>query len=121
MIETTELHFLLDSTGALIVFQETGASWASVLAFSSESRAREFIAASKLEVAEVASIATADDPSIAELIRTVKQRAVRNLLLDLNYATGECVAVEFESDRLGISHETRLSPALTPESTEHAR
>ena len=35
-----EFHFLLDSAGALIVFQETAAPWASVLAFSSEDRAR---------------------------------------------------------------------------------
>jgi len=105
-----EFHFLLDSSGALIVFQETGASWASVLAFSSEDNAREFIARSKLEVAEIAAIAAADRGEIAELIRTLKPRAVRNLLLDLDYATGDCIAIEFEGDALGIARQHRLTP-----------
>lgn len=110
MTDAKELHFLLDSAGALIVFQETDASWASVLAFSSEDRAQAFIKKSNLDVAEIASISASDRDSIAELIRNVKRRAVRNLLLDLDYASGECVAIEFEGDALGISHEHRLSP-----------
>jgi hypothetical protein len=106
-----EFHFLLDSTGALIVFQETGSTWANVLAFSTENRAREFIRQSKLEVAEIAAIAASNGEEMAKLIRSVKPRAVRNLLLDLDYASGDCLAVEFEGDALGIAHDYRLSPA----------
>jgi len=106
-----EFYFLLDSRGALIVFQETGSSWANVLAFSSENRAREFIRQSKLEVAEIAAIAATDRGEMAKLIRSVKPRAVRNLLLDLDYASGDCRAIEFEGDALGIARDYRLSPA----------
>jgi hypothetical protein len=106
----SEFHFLLDSSGALIVFQETGAPWASVLAFSSEEGAREFIRTSHLDIAEIASIAADDRDAIADLIRSVKRRAVRNLLLDLDYTSGECVAMEFEGDALGITHEHRMTP-----------
>jgi len=105
-----EFHFLLDSSGALIVFQETGSSWANVLAFSTENRAREFIRQSKLEVAEIAAIAASDRDEMAKLIRSVKPRAVRNLLLDLDYASGDCLAVEFEGEALGIARDYRLSP-----------
>ena len=110
MADPNELHFLLDSSGALIVFQETDASWASVLAFSDEARAREFIRQSNLDVAEIASISRDDQDSVAELIRNVKRRAVRNLLLDLDYAGGECVAIEFEGDTLGIARTHQMSP-----------
>ena len=51
-----ELHLLLDSAGALIVYQEEGTHWAGVLGFSSEERAREFVAASHLDAAETAAI-----------------------------------------------------------------
>ena len=51
-----EIHLLLDSAGALIVFQEKGAAWAGVLAFSSEDKAREFCRVSNLDAAEVAAI-----------------------------------------------------------------
>jgi len=105
-----EFHFLLDSSGALIVFQETGASWASVLAFSNEDNAREFIGQSKLEVAEIAAIAAADRGEISRLIHTLKPRAVRNLLLDLDYTTGDCIAIEFEGDTLGIARQHHLTP-----------
>jgi hypothetical protein len=105
-----EFHFLLDSAGALIVFQETDASWASVLAFSNEDNAREFIAQSKLEVAEIAAIAAADRGEIAKLIQSLKPRAVRNLLLDLDYATGNCIAIEFEGDNLGLARQHHLTP-----------
>jgi len=108
--DATEFHFLLDSSGALIVFQETDAPWASVLAFSTEELARDFIRRSKLEVAEIATISAADRGEMAELIRTLKPRAVRNLLLDLDYATGQCRAIEFEGDALGISRDHQLTP-----------
>jgi hypothetical protein len=39
-----ELHLLVDSSGALIVYQEEGTHWAGVLGFSSKARAREFVA-----------------------------------------------------------------------------
>ncbi|HKM99929.1 MAG TPA: hypothetical protein VJX23_05395 [Candidatus Binataceae bacterium] len=108
--DAEEFHFLLDASGALIVFQETGAPWASVLAFSTEDRAREFVRRSKLEVAEVAAIAADDVEAMSELVRSVKPRAVRNLLFDLDYASGECIAIEFEGDALGIAREYRLTP-----------
>jgi hypothetical protein len=106
----SELHFLLDGAGALIVFQEKDASWAGVLAFSSEDRAREFLRQSKLEAAEIAAIATGDRAGVAQLIALVKRRAVRNLLLDLDYATGKCIRVEFQGDALGggASHQFSL-------------
>jgi hypothetical protein len=109
-VAANELHFLLDEHGAFIVFQETGAPWASVLAFSSEARAQNFIRQSKLDVAEIAAIDARDHSSVAELIRNVKRRAVRNLLLDLDYASGECLAIEFEGDSIGVQHEHRLTP-----------
>jgi len=102
--EVKELHFLLDADGALIVFQEKKAAWAGVLAFSSEGLAREFVNRSNLEVKEIAAIDRADTEAVAQLVRTVKRRAIRNVLLDLDYATGECIAIEFEGDALGIAH-----------------
>jgi hypothetical protein len=105
----TELHFLLDRAGALIVFQEKDASWAGVLAFSSEARAREFLRQSNLEAEEIAAIASGDRAGIAQLIMLVKPRAVRNLLLDLDYATGKCIRVEFEGDALGAAVEHQFS------------
>ena len=110
MTDPTEFHFLLDSTGALIVFQESGSPWANVLAFSTENRAREFIRQSRLEVAEIAAIAASERGELAKLIRSLKPRAVRNLLLDLDYASGDCRAVEFEGDALGATRDYRLKP-----------
>lgn len=104
------LHFLLGKDGALIVFEEKDTAWAGVLAFSSEELARQFCRLSRLEVAELASIATADQESIAALIREVKRRAVRYLLLDLDYRTGRCIQVEFEGDHLGASCERQFTP-----------
>jgi hypothetical protein len=92
---------MFDRAGALIVYQENVTSWAGALAFSSEAKAHEFLAASKLEVAELGAVASGDRDSIATLIRQVKKRAVRNLLLDLDYRTGECTIIEFEGDALG--------------------
>ena len=105
-----ELHFLLDSGGALIVFEEKDTAWAGVLAFSSEESARDFCRLSKIEVAELASIETADRESIAALIREVKRRAVRYILLDLDYRSGRCVQIDFEGDALGSSREKQFSP-----------
>jgi hypothetical protein len=96
-----EIHLLLDSAGALIVFQEKGASWAGVLAFSSEDNAREFCRVSNLDAAEIAAISTADPQAVAGLIASVKRRAIRNLLLDLDYKTGACTQVEFVGDSFG--------------------
>ena len=110
MADDREFHFLIDAAGALIVFQETGAAWASVLAFSSEKLAREFLERSNLEVSEIGALDESDVGAIANLIRAVKPRAVRNILLDLDYATGECVAIEFEGDELGIERAHRLTP-----------
>jgi len=49
-----------------------------VLAFSSEANAREFVAASKLDVSDVVALASSDAESIAGLIAQVKKRLVRN-------------------------------------------
>lgn len=115
-----ELHFLLDTAGALIAFQTTGASWAAVLAFTSESGAREFVRQSNLDAAEIASIDSADAAAVADLVRNVKRRAIRNLLLDLDYASGKCVAIEFEGDALGIARDYQLTaPARASAKTLH--
>ena len=108
--EVSELYFLLDGRGALVVYQENETSWVGVLAFSSEARAREFAEASKLEVSEIAAVSATDRESLAGLVRQVKKRAVRNLLLDLDYATGECTMVEFEGDELGPSRQWQFTP-----------
>ncbi|MGC1677774.1 MAG: hypothetical protein WA740_09585 [Candidatus Binataceae bacterium] len=104
-----ELHFLLDRNGALIAFQTTGASWAAVLTFTSETRAREFVRQSNLDAAEIAAIDCADATAVAELVRNVKRRAIRNLLLDLDYASGKCLSIEFEGDALGIARDYQLT------------
>jgi hypothetical protein len=96
-----ELHLLLDSAGALIVFQEKGAAWAGVLAFSSEDRAREFCRISNLDAAEVAAVSTTDPQAVAALIASIKRRAIRNLLLDLDYKTGACTQIDFVGDSFG--------------------
>lgn len=105
-----ELHFLLDDSGAIVVFQEKGASWAGVLAFSTEEKAWQFCHDSNLDAKETAAIASADPEAIAQLVNTVKRRAVRYLLLDLDYRTGGCIQVEFEGDRLGAVAERQLTP-----------
>lgn len=105
-----ELHLLLDSAGALIVYQEEDAHWAGVLGFSSEDRAREFVRASGLEAAEIGLIDPADPTQVASLIAAVKHRAIRYLLLDLDWHGGECVQVEFEGSSFGASSERRFTP-----------
>jgi hypothetical protein len=106
-----EIHLLLDSAGALIVFQEKGASWAGVLAFSSEDKAREFCRVSNLDAAEVASISTADRDSVATLIASIKRRAIRNLLLDLDYKTGACTQIDFDGDSFGAAVPRQFTPS----------
>ena len=105
-----ELHLLLDSSGALIVYQEEGTHWAGVLGFSSEDRAREFVATSHIDAAETGVIDPADPAQVASLINAVKQRAVRYLLLDLDWRSGECLQVEFEGSSFGPSRERRFTP-----------
>jgi len=106
----SEIYFLLDGGGSLVVYQEKDTSWLGVLAFSSEALAREFVEASKLQVSDIVAIAGSDAPSIAGLIAQVKKRLVRNLLLDLDYATGECTLVEFEGDHFGPTRSWRFEP-----------
>ena len=106
----TEIYFLLDGGGSLIVYQEKDTSWLGVLAFSSEANAREFVEASKLDVSDIVAISAPDAESIAGLIAQVKKRLVRNLLLDLNYTSGECTIVEFEGDRLGPTRKWQFEP-----------
>jgi hypothetical protein len=106
----SEIYFLLDGAGSIVVYQEKDTSWLGVLAFSSEAIARAFVEASKLDISEVVAIAASDAESIAALIAQVKKRLVRNLLLDLNYTTGECTMVEFEGDRLGPTRKWQFEP-----------
>ncbi len=105
-----ELHLLLDSAGALIVFQEKGAAWAGVLAFSGEDRAREFCRVSNLDAAEVAAISTADSDAVAALIASIKRRAIRNLLHDLDYQTGACTQIDFDGNAFGAAAPRQFSP-----------
>jgi hypothetical protein len=108
-LDCKELHFLLRG-GELLVFEEKDTAWTGVLAFSSEELAREFCRVSKREAGEIASISTADRESVAALVREVKRRAVRYLLLDLDYRTGRCIRVDFEGDGLGLSREWQFTP-----------
>ncbi len=103
-----ELHLLLDQAGAIVAFQEQGASWMGMLAFSSEDKAREFMRASGLKASEMITIDSTDDQSVAQLLRHVKRRAIRNMLLDLDYQTGRHIQVEFEGERLGQAHERQF-------------
>ncbi len=105
-----EIFFLLDGAGSLVVYQEKDTSWLGVLAFSNEANARAFVEASKLDVSEVVAITASDAESIAGLIAQVKKRMVRNLLLDLDYVSGECTIVEFEGDRLGPTRRWQFEP-----------
>lgn len=104
-----ELYFLLDR-GSLVVYREKDASWVGVLAFSSEQKAHDFLAASKLEASEIAAVSTADLDSLGRLISQVKRCAAKNLLLDLNWSTGQCVVVEFEGERLGRARQWQFKP-----------
>jgi hypothetical protein len=105
-----ELHLLLDSAGALIVFQEKGATWAGVLAFSSEDKAREFCRTSNLDAAEVAAISADDTNAVATLITSIKRRAIRNVLLDLDYKTGACTQIDFDGDSFGSLAPRQFTP-----------
>ncbi len=105
-----EIFFLLDGGGSLVVYQEKDTSWLGVLAFSSEANARAFVEASKLDVSDVVAIEASDAESIAGLVAQVKKRMVRNLLLDLDYVSGECTIVEFEGDRLGPTRSWQFEP-----------
>jgi hypothetical protein len=105
-----EIHLLLDSAGALIVFQEKGAPWAGVLAFSSEDKAREFCAQSHLDAAETGAISTGDREAVAALVSSIKRRAIRNLLLDLDYKTGTCTQIDFDGDSFGDVIARQLTP-----------
>ncbi len=108
--ELKELYFLLDR-GSLVVYRENETSWVGVLAFSSEEKAQAFLSASRLEASEIAAVSALDRESLAGLIAQVKKRAARNMLLDLDWATGKCTAIEFEGDRLGGARELQFTPA----------
>ncbi|MGH7934342.1 MAG: hypothetical protein ACREQN_14440 [Candidatus Binataceae bacterium] len=108
-LDCSELHFLLDRDNAFIAFQEKDNSWAGALAFSSEERARQLVALSHLDVAEIAAIATDDHESVAALVSAMKRRLIRYVLLDLDYHTGVCRQVEFEADGFGAVTERRFT------------
>jgi hypothetical protein len=105
-----EYYFLLDGAGSIVVYQQKDTSWLGVLAFSSTAMAEEFVDASKLEVSDIVAISASDAASIAGLISQVKKRAVRNLLLDLGYQSGECTVLEFEGDRFGAARKWQFAP-----------
>ena len=107
-LECPELHFLLDSGGAIIAFQEKDQSWAGALAFSTEESARRFVQQSRLEVAEIAAVATDDRASISALIAAMKRRPIRYVLLDLDYQSGKCRQIDFEGDDFGAVRERQF-------------
>lgn len=106
-----EIHLLLDASGALIVFQEKGAPWAGVLAFTSEDRARAFCHQSNLDAAEIGAISTDDRDAVAALVNSIKRRAVRNLLLDLDYKTGTCTQIDFDGDAFAAETARQFTPS----------
>lgn len=99
---------MLDDAGAIVAFQEQGASWMGMLAFSSEDKAREFMRSSGLKASEIVTIDSTDSEAVAQLLRNVKRRAIRNMLLDLDYRTGRHIQVEFEGERLGKARERQF-------------
>lgn len=109
-IPASELHLVLDAAGSLVAYQEEGTSWAAVLGFSSETRARRFVAASGLDASEIATIDPADPEQVASLVNAAKRRAMRYLLLDLDWKSGECRQVEFDADGFGEVSERRFAP-----------
>lgn len=106
-----EIHLLLDASGALIVFQEKGAPWAGVLAFTGEDKARDFCRQSNLDAAEIGAISTDDREAVAALVNSIKRRAVRNLLLDLDYKTGTCTQIDFDGDAFGAETARQFTPS----------
>ncbi len=109
--ELKQLYFLLDDGGSFIVFEEKNAAWAGLLAFSSQELAREFCRIGAVDVAELAGIDPADSSSVAALIANAKKRAVRYLLLDLDYRTGQCTQVEFAGYSFGSATPRQFKPA----------
>ncbi len=83
-----------------------------MLAFSSEDLAREFCRISNLDAAEVAAISTGDPQAVAGLITSIKRRAIRNLLLDLDYKTGACTQIDFVGDSLGTATPRQFTPPV---------
>jgi hypothetical protein len=106
-----EIHLLLDASGALIAFQEKGAPWAGVLAFTSEDKARDFCRQSNLDAAEIGAISTDDREAVSALVNSIKRRAVRNLLLDLDYKTGTCTQIDFDGDSFGAETARQFTPS----------
>ncbi len=114
-----ELCFLADEAGALIAYQETGASWTSLLAFSDEEKALEFRRRGGLVNCAVVAIDLADEASVRALITQVKRRAVRSLLLDLNFDSGHCQEVELIGQAFANPTERRLAPKARGSSLTH--
>lgn len=109
-----EIHFLLDQDGAIIAFEEREQPWAGALAFSSEQRARDFIALSRAAAREIAAFDTTDREALAGLIGALKPRAIRYLLLDLDYRSGACHQIEFHGERLGRAAARQFTPMTPP-------
>jgi hypothetical protein len=108
--EYSELCFLADESGSLIGYQETGASWTSLLAFSSEQKALQFRRDSGLSKCAVLALDLSDTSNLQALIAQVKRRAVRSLLLDLDFHSGRCSEVGFIGKSLTAPIDRQLTP-----------
>ena len=80
-----------------------------MLAFTSEDKAREFCRQSNLDAAEIGAMSTHDREAVAALVNSIKRRAVRNLLLDLDYKTGTCTQIDFDGDSFGAETASQLT------------
>ena len=107
----TELHFLLRPDGSLVAYQEEASSWAAVVAFSSIDLAATFCRDSGINDAQIAAIDPDDSQSIAALVGQIKKRAIRFILLDLNYRSGRGVRIQLEADHLGAHSDYQVTPA----------
>jgi hypothetical protein len=108
---TSELHFLLRPDGSLVAYQEDGAAWAAVVAFSTDDLARNFCRDSGLTGAQIAAIDPNDSQSVAALVRQIKMSAIRFIFLDLDYRSGHATRIQLESDRLGARSDYQVTPA----------
>ena len=52
----------------------------------------------------------ADPDAVATLIASIKRRAIRNVLLDLDYKTGACTQIDFEGDAFGTAAPRQFTP-----------
>jgi hypothetical protein len=108
--DSDELCFLADESGALVAYQETGASWISLLAFTTEKKALQFRQDSGLSRCAIVGLDLADTSSMQALIAQAKRQTVRSLLVDLDFHTGRCREVGFVGLSLATPTERQLAP-----------